>query len=288
MRLARSATVAAVTGTLVAGTALAASAITGGTVDSQNTYSNVALIAFYSEGARYRCSASLISPTLLLTAAHCTDGVTGKVAVTFDWEVAEAPPSPLPTAADVTKGYTGTESTTYAFGEPYVHPDYSDFTDLRNWNDVGVVVLDKPVNDNIEPVDLAPVGYLDQFTPKVLNKELFTIVGYGTEVRQDAADNGNMKPTPESYPMVRRYTDAPGQKLTPQILQVNGNEHDPRGGGGSCFGDSGGPTFHDDLQVTVTSYGYTSNCRYLDGLQRVDIPAVHDWLEEAFDFTPAG
>ena len=290
MRLARSATVAAVTGTLVAGTALAASAITGGTVDSGNTYSNVALIAFYSEGARYRCSASLISPTLLLTAAHCTDGVTGKVAVTFDWKVAEAPPSPLPTAKDPNAGYTQAQlqEAGYLSGDANTHPDYSNFTDLRNWNDVGVVVLDKPVNDDIKPVELAPVGYLDQFAPKTLNKTLFTIVGYGTEVRQDAADNGNMKPTPESYPMVRRYTDAPGQKLTPQILQVNGNENDPRGGGGSCFGDSGGPTFHDDLQVTVTSYGYTSNCRYLDGLQRVDIPAVQDWLEEAFDFTPAG
>ena len=32
-------------------------------------------------------------------------------------------------------------------------------------------------------------------------------------------------------------------------------------------------------QVTVTSYGYTSNCRYIDGFQRIDIPVVQDWLE---------
>jgi hypothetical protein len=37
----------------------------------------------------------------------------------------------------------------------------------------------------------------------------------------------------------------------------------------------------------VTSYGYTSNCRYLDGLQRVDIPVVQDWLAK-FGVTPAG
>ena len=28
----------------------------------------------------------------------------------------------------------------------------------------------------------------------------------------------------------------------------------------------------------MTSYGYTSNCRYIDGHQRVDIPVVQDWL----------
>jgi hypothetical protein len=287
MRLARSAAVAVATTALVTGTTVAASGITGGEVDSGNRYSNVGLIAFYDATGRYRCTASLVSETVLLTAAHCTDGVVGKVAVTFEWKLADAPPSPLPQAADESKGYTQAEleKAGYLSGTAHTHPDYSNFTDLRNWNDVGVVVLDKPVND-IPPVALAPEGYLDQFTPDVLNKTLFRIVGYGTEVRQDAADNGNMKPTPESYPMVRRFTDAPGQKLTPQILQVNGNEHDPRGGGGSCFGDSGGPTFHEDYQVTVTSYGYTSNCRYLDGLQRVDIPVVQDWLA-GFGVKPA-
>lgn len=286
MRLARSAAVVAATTTLVAGTALAATAITGGDVDSNNTYSNVGMIAFYEGGARYRCTASLVSPTVLLTAAHCTADVKGKVAVTFDWKVADAPPSPLPAAKDPNAGYTGTESTAYAFGTPHAHPDYSNFTDLKNWNDVGVVVLDQPVT-GITPVKLAPKNYLNQYTPSILNKTLFTIVGYGTEVRQDAATNGNMKPTPMSYPIVRRYGDAPGQKLTDQILQTNGNEHDNRGDGGSCFGDSGGPTFKNDYQVTVTSYGYTGNCRYLDGLQRVDIPVVQDWLAE-FGVTPAG
>jgi hypothetical protein len=286
MRLARSAAVAAATTTLVAGTALAAAAITGGDVDSANTYDNVGMIAFYQDGVRYRCTASLVSSTVLLTAAHCTDGVSGKVAVTFDWKVADTPPSPLPAAKDPNTGYTGSESTAYAFGTPHTHPGYSDFTDLKNWNDVGVVVLDKPVND-IEPVALAPRNYLDRFTPNVLNKELFRIVGYGTEVRQDAAANGNMKPTPMSYPIVRRYADSPGQKLTNQILQTNGNEHDNRGTGGSCFGDSGGPTFKSGYQVTVTSYGYTDNCRYLDGLQRVDIPVVQDWLA-TFGVKPAG
>jgi hypothetical protein len=109
-----------------------------------------------------------------------------------------------------------------------------------------------------------------------LNSTLFTSVGYGTEVRKP--DAGPQKPTPRSYPILRRYADEPGQKLTPQILQVNGNINDPRGTGGTCFGDSGGPSFHGGYVVTVTSYGYASNCRYLGGLQRVDIPVVQRWL----------
>ena len=146
---------------------------------------------------------------------------------------------------------------------------------MRNWNDVGVIVLDQEVM-GITPATIAGLNYLDQFAQPKLNSTLFTIVGYGTEVRKP--DSGPQKPTAQSYPMVRRLAEAPGQKLTPQILQVNGNPNDTKGTGGSCFGDSGGPTFKDGKVVTVTSYGYTDNCRYLDGLQRVDIKVVQDWL----------
>jgi hypothetical protein len=30
--------------------------------------------------------------------------------------------------------------------------------------------------------------------------------------------------------------------------------------------------------VGDTSYGYTNNCRYLGGYQRVDTPVVRNWL----------
>jgi hypothetical protein len=276
MKLRRTLAVLGISTAMVGGTALAASAITGGDLDG-NGHPNVGMIAFYDSTGRFRCSATLVSPTVLVTAAHCTSGTLGKTAVTFDSVVAEAPPSPLPVAADTSAGYTSAElaAAGYLSGTAHTHPGYSDFTDLRNWNDVGVVVLDSPVTD-IAPATIAPTNYLDTFTPNILNKTLFTAVGYGTEVRQ--AESGPQKPTPMSYPIVRRVTDEVGQKLTPQVLQVNGNENDPRGGGGTCFGDSGGPSFNGGYQVTVTSYGYTSNCRYLGGLQRIDIPVVQNWL----------
>ena len=105
---------------------------------------------------------------------------------------------------------------------------------------------------------------------------MFDLVGYGTEVRKP--DSGPQKPLPMSYPLIRRYTNAPGQKLTQQILQLNGNPNDTKGGGGTCFGDSGGPVMLNGYVIAVTSYGYTENCRYLGGYQRVEIPVVQNWL----------
>jgi V8-like Glu-specific endopeptidase len=255
---------------------LPASAATGGTEDRSNIYSNVGLLVFYSDGGRYRCSGTLISPTVVLTAAHCTEGTDGLTAVTFDPVIAEQPPSGLPVAGNPAAGYTGSESGSYYFGTAYTHPQYSGFTDLNNWNDVGVIVLNEAVV-GIEPATVAGLNTLDAFTQPRLNRTLFRAVGYGTEVRKPT--EGPQKPQPMSYPLVRRYVDMPGQKLTAQILQTNGNEHDTRGTGGTCFGDSGGPVFLSGQVVAVTSYGYTANCRYLGGYQRVDIAVVQDWLD---------
>jgi hypothetical protein len=277
MRLLRRTLAAAVVSTFaLIATATPAAAITGGEPDGDR-HPNVGLILFYDETGRYRCSATLISPTIVLTAAHCTLGTLGKTLVTFDSVIAEAPPNPLPAANDPSVGYTAAElaAAGHLSGTALTHPEYSDFTDLDNWNDVGVVMLDAPVT-GIAPATVAPAGYLDQVAQPKLNKTIFDLVGYGTEVRKP--ESGAQKPQPMSYPLVRRYTTSPGQKLTPQVLQLNGNPNDVRGGGGTCFGDSGGPTFLDGYLVAVTSYGYTSNCRYLGGYQRVEIPVVQDWL----------
>ena len=275
-RLRRTLGILALTVGLTAGTALTAAAITGGSPDGEG-HPNVGMIVFYDQDGRFRCSATLVSPTVVLTAAHCTQGTLGKTLVTFSSVIAETPPSGIPAADDPALGYTGSESVPfgYLFGTAHADPAYSNFTDMANWNDVGVIVLDQAVV-GITPARVAPANYLDAFAQPKLNSTLFTSVGYGTEVRKPTS--GPQKPTPESYPLIRRFAEEPGQKLTPQILQVNGNINDTRGTGGTCFGDSGGPTFHGGFVVTVTSYGYTSNCRYLDGMQRVDIPVVQTWL----------
>lgn len=253
-----------------------AEASTGGTFDASNQYAEVGLILFYDPTGRYRCSATLISPTVLVTAAHCTDGDVGKVLVDFRNFISDGPTSGYAPAANPAAGYTAKEIAAMGFasGTAYTHPQYSDFTDMDNWNDVGVVVLDKAVK--IKPAQLSGLGVLDRIGTENLRSTLFRAVGYGTEVRK--SDGGPQNPTPQSYPLERRYVDMPGQKLTPQILQTNGNENDPFGTGGTCFGDSGGPVFYQGEIVAVTSYGYTENCRYLGGYQRLDIAVTQDWV----------
>lgn len=262
---------------MTVGLAAPAAAITGGEPDGTR-HPNVGLILFYEADGRFRCSATLVTPTVLITAAHCTSGTLGKTLVTFDSVIAEKPPVPFPVAADPANGYTQAEITSagYLSGTALTHPQYSNFTDPRNWNDVGVIVLDQPVT--LPPASIAAEGYLGAYAQPALNRTIFDVVGYGTEVRKP--ESGPQKPQPMSYPLLRRFTTSPGQKLTPQILQLNGNPNDVRGGGGTCFGDSGGPVFLNGYLVAVTSYGYTANCRYLGGYQRVDIGVVQSWLDD--------
>jgi secreted trypsin-like serine protease len=273
--------------------AIPATAITGGTEDTSNKYSNVGMLVFYDPDGRFRCSGTLIAPQVFLTAAHCTFQDIGQVIVTFDPVIsrtAEESEIDIPRAADDTGlddavsdvGFTAADITapryhgeqSWILGTARTHPGYSDFTDVNNWNDSGIVFLDAA--PGLPTAPLAPVNYLDDFRQPILNSTEFLTIGYGTEVRK--ADFGPQTPTPMRQPIVRRYTTEIGQKLTIQLLQTNGNEKDPRAGGGSCFGDSGGPIMLGGFIVGDTSYGYTNNCRYLGGYQRVDIPVVRDWL----------
>jgi secreted trypsin-like serine protease len=275
-----------------ASVALPAAAITGGQPDG-TAHPNVGLVLFYAAdgdtNARFRCSGTLVAPDVILTAAHCTADTAGLAVITFTSKIALEPPSNLPRATDDTgdgtsdSGYTSIPTGFYG-GQAIAHPQYSNFADRQNWNDVGVILLQKPVPKEVAtPAKIAPARYLDAYAPPKLNKTNFTLVGYGTEVRKP--DSGPQKPTPMSYPLIRRNTTSNGQKLTEQIVQMNGNPANVLAGGGTCFGDSGGPSFLNGYLTTVTSYGLTQNCRYIGGYQRVDIPVVQNWLKE-FGVTP--
>ena len=256
-----------------------AGAISGGTPDTDDRYAAVGLTLFYDPAGQQRCSATLVSPTVMLTAAHCGDTSRGATLVDFRSFVVASGNPRYPVAADRARGYTENEITDAGFvaATPVSHPSYAGLTDRDSWYDVAVLLLSEPVTD-VAPLPLAPVGTLDAIRSSDLGKTLFRSVGYGVAIGK--GDDGPQKPQPLVYPLERRYADEPGRRLTPQLLYTNGNENDAHGTGGSCFGDSGGPLLTpSDEFVGVISFGQKNACRYLNASQRVDIASVRDWLD---------
>jgi hypothetical protein len=254
-----------------------ASAITDGTVDG-TAHPNVALIAFYQPDGRFRCSATLVSPTVLVTAAHCTSGVLGKTLVSFDPVVASSP-----RAADDTgdgqsaTGYTSTPAG-WLGGTPHAHPLWADKLQLNNLHDMGVVVLDSPYT-GATPAALPPRNYLDGLSSGNggLNKQTFLLVGYGIFFAKPA--DGPQKPS-EVSDRTRRFTTAVGQNISSQVLKLAENDSDSHAEGGSCFGDSGGPVFHAGLLVGDTSYGASQFCRSSGAYYRLDTDDARSFLDD--------
>ena len=252
-----------------------AGAITGGQLDG-NAHPNVAMIVFYQPDGRFRCSATLVSRTVLVTAAHCTAGVRGKVIATFDTVAPTAPRAADDTGDGISNiGYTAPVAG-WLTGTPHAHPLFSDRLQLNNLHDVGVVVLDSPYTA-ATPAQLAPRDYLARLSTGNggLNKQTFTVVGYG--VFFDKPTGGPQKPTAVSD-RTRRFTTAVGQNVSSQVLKLAENAKDSRAGGGTCFGDSGGPVFHNGLLVGDTSFGASQFCRSAGGYYRLDIDDARSFL----------
>ena len=211
------------------GTVGTAWAITGGQLDG-DAHPNVAMIVFYQPDGRFRCSATLVSPTVLVTAAHCTEGVLGKTIVTFD----SIAPSPTPRAADDTgsepMSQTGYQAPVpgWLTGTAHANPLFDGKLQLNNLHDVGVVVLDEPY-DGATPATLPPANYLDGLASGRggLNKQTFTLVGYGVFFEKPA--EGPQKPT-DVNDRTRRFTTAVGQMVSSQVLKLAENANDSRAG----------------------------------------------------------
>ena len=252
-------------------------AITGGQVDG-TAHPNVGMIVFYQPDGRFRCSATLVSPTVLVTAAHCTDGVRGKVIATFEPVAPESPRA----ADDTGNGQSATGYVApvagWLTGTPHAHPLWDGKLQLNDRHDVGVVVLDATY-DGATPAQLPPREYLAGLEQGNggLSRQTFTVVGYG--VFFEKPSEGPQKPTAVSD-RTRRFTDAVGQNISSQVLKLAENEQDSRAGGGTCFGDSGGPVFHNGLVVADTSFGPSQFCRSYGGYYRLDTDDARMFLDD--------
>ena len=241
-------------------------AITDGELD-EDGHPFVGMALFYDENDDYmwRCSGTLLSDTVFLTAGHCTFD-THKAVVLFDADLSELE-YPYPNCGP----YTCYE------GDTYAHPEYDD--DIFYIHDAGVVVLYQAV-EGIDAFGALPE--LDQFDDLVFpagkhDKTWFTSVGYGqqiifTDEAQWEMQSDRIRMV--AHPFLKQLNVA---GITGDYSLLLSNNHST---GGTCFGDSGGPNFLGDsnLVAGVTSFGMNASCSGIGGVFRTDRADVLDFI----------
>jgi Trypsin len=258
-----------------------AGAVQGGTPDG-NGHPNVGLSVFYFHHVPlWRCSGTMVAPTVYLTAGHCT-GVDPSLGIAPDHAEVWFSSGPIlsgnyPGHGASCVGYTGYPCQGDVGGTPHPHPGWNGLLTFPNTHDMGVVVLDSAPNKGLSPI--APSGYLDKLaTARGQQNVNFTVVGYGVQFERpnlEVAARARFVGTNQLQNLGSHI--AGGYNLI--MTDSNGNG---TGGGGTCFGDSGGPIFHTDGNgntwlVAVVSFG-TKYCKGTSGAFRVDNTQARDFL----------
>ena len=257
--------------------AVPAAAVTWGQKDTNNQYPNVGTIlaSIPSAGGVYQwCSGTLIHESVFLTAGHCTvnlptylaSGLVDKIWVSFDYDPFAQNHTPW---LDVSSVIT--------------HPDFS-FKPRSNWHDDGVLILTNPVS-GITPATLPPEGFLDELRAEGAlghgtNGAKFTVAGYGASLSF---------PPPRTYSNdVRQFAMSEFRALLPAWLRMSQQRR--TGDGGTCYGDSGGPTFWEApggerILVATTTWGDVP-CVTSEFNQRLDVASALAFIQGVIEGLP--
>lgn len=239
---------------VIALTATPAFAIIGGQPDG-NAHPYVGGIDVRPTGRRIPCTGTLISPTVFLTAGHCTRffdaaGLT-QAQVTFD-----------PVFSDQATFYTGIVYTNPAFNRSQNDP-----------GDFGVIVFAQPIK-GITPALLPTAGLLDQLGPQGLHDVVFPTVGYGITRLLGGSNGGGRPDIDRDSAGTRMVTTQTFFSLTNSWLRLSMLD-----GGKSCTGDSGAPQFlgNTDLVVAIGISGDRA-CEAMNAALRLDTPSARAFL----------
>lgn len=237
---------------LALGAAAPSGAVTNGSLDGEaHPYVGLMVAQDKTGAPLWRCSGTMLSSTVFLTAGHCTESPAAHVEIWFQSDVESGRPG---------NGYPNKGQ---ASGTPHTIGTYD--PDAFFLHDVGVVVLDQPF---ARPSygKLPMLNQLDALKPS--RSTTFTSVGYGLQ---------------RSFPDAAAFLEQ-GLRVRmvahPHLLQINTGFTGPQSlllsnnanTGGTCFGDSGGPNFlgSSDVVAGVTSFGLNSTCGGTGGVFRTD------------------
>ncbi|HEX8138418.1 MAG TPA: trypsin-like serine protease [Pyrinomonadaceae bacterium] len=250
-----------------------ARAITYGFNDTKNTYSNVgAFIVKAPDGKIYPiCTGTLIAPDVFLTASHCTQYFTQELAplgytayVSFDKSIA---------FGDLTNLK---KTSLIPVTEVVTNPNYNQ--SQSDSGDIAVLIIPESYTKGITPAQLPTCGLLDQLVAQNgLKNAVFTNVGYGL---QNRVVGGGVPYFQDTNPIPRMYSFSSFNSLNGGYLRLSQNPS--TGNGGTCFGDSGGPTFltvnGQQILVAIVITG-DAVCRSTNVVYRLDTASVRQFFQ---------
>ena len=201
--------------------------IINGTTDTDDPAVVMVVAQVGTMGQASLCTGEVISPHVILTAAHCVSPAT--VGANAKFSVYIKPDLNSAVAGD----FLAVQATQFNMSFDSMHPE--------NGNDVGAVVL-------VSPLTITPVPYQREALPQTQVGQAARLVGYGITMASD---------TMGTTAGVRRQAPTTLAHLDDLFVGLQDGAH------GICEGDSGGPAFMTingvERIVGVTSFGF-QNC----------------------------
>ena len=244
----------------------APSLITFGAPDAGHPH--VGAVIFQRGGSFYSCTGTLISPTVMVTAGHCVESEGKLNTVTyarFDQNAA-ADRKAYPTL----KAWL--DAKWILASKVIAHPQFNDFKAFPNTYDVGIVILSKPVILPEYGV-LPEIGLLESISRSPKANKLFTAVGYGLQGDINPFFSNIFARFSGTTMLIEAHSTRAGEGQSAKF------SNNPGLGGGTCYGDSGGPIFYGTSNVigAITSFGFTP-CIGNDFNFRLDTQTAQDFI----------